>query len=271
MHCHYMGKKMKAEACSPSKTRRKFSCYLDHEIIQLKEQYNKMFKDKIVVQTPREIWLELVEKIPQCDRESCWSKKLNVKTRRFAPQHPSSWNNNINEWLSSTEITDVMKQYEEAYPEFKYLGPAPSDYNFLENGQCVWPELCKFNVTTLPKTITKVGIVFNLDTHDGPGTHWVGVFIDVPKKVMYYFDSTGEKINKNIRVLYDQIKGQDSKYTLVENAPKEHQMGGSECGVYVLYFIIMMIHKPDFSIFKSDRAFTDKHMEKFRKRLFNDA
>ena len=33
----------------------------------------------------------------------------------FAPEAPKSWNKNPNEWLSSTDILKVMKQYEKAY------------------------------------------------------------------------------------------------------------------------------------------------------------
>jgi len=261
---------MKVETCSPSKTKRNFSCYFNEDLHVLKNQYNKTVKHKpIRAKNPKDIWIELSKRFTNCQKESCFAETLNVKLNRFAPKHPSSWNKNKNEWLSSSDITNVLKQYEKAYPEFKYLGPSPSDYFFIENGDCVWKELCNLNVTTLPSHITKIGIVFNLDLHDGPGTHWVSVFIHVPKKIMYYFDSAGDEIHKNIKHLYDQIKSQDSQYKLVQNYPKEHQMGSTECGMYVLFFIIMMIHNPNFSLFKNGSAFTDKNMEKFRKKFFN--
>jgi hypothetical protein len=263
-------KKIIHETCSPSKKTRKFSCYFDEDLHQLKQTYNKTVKIKpITSKDPKDIWLDLSSRLSNCKKESCFSESLNVKLDRFAPKAPASWKKNKNEWLSSSEINKVMKQYEKAYSEFRYIGPAPSDYFFIENNQCVWKELCDLNVTKLPPHVTKIGIVFNLDVHDGPGTHWVAVFIHVPKKVMYYFDSAGEEIHKNIKKLHDQLVSQDPKYKLVQNYPKEHQMGTSECGMYVLFFIIMMIHNPNFSLFKSGRAFTDKNMEKFRKKFFN--
>ena len=259
------------ETCSPSKTKRNFSCYFDQDLHQLKHVYNKTRKhNPIKSKTPQQIWIDLNNRLTHCKKESCFSETLNVKINRFAPKHPASWHKNKNEWLSSSDIDAVLKQYEKAYSEFKYIGPSPSDYFFIENNECVWKELCDLNVTKLPPSITKIGIVFNLDKHDGPGTHWVAVFIYVPKKVMYYFDSAGEAIHKNIKKLHDQIHSQDSAYKLVQNYPKEHQMGTTECGMYVLFFIIMMINQPNFSLFKSGRAFTDKNMEKFRKKFFNE-
>jgi len=261
---------MKVETCSPSKTKRNFSCYFNQDLDLLKNKYNKTIKHKpIKAKNPKDIWLELSKRFNHCQKESCFAETLNVKLNRFAPKHPSSWNKKKNEWLSSSDITNVLKQYEKAYPEFKYLGPSPADYFFIENGECVWKELCDLDVTKLPSHITKIGIIFNLDLHDGPGTHWVAVFIHVPKKTMYYFDSAGEEIDKNIKHLYHQIKKQDSTYKLVQNYPKEHQMGSTECGMYVLFFTIMMIHNPNFLLFKNGRAFTDKNMEKFRNKFFN--
>jgi hypothetical protein len=118
----------------------------------------------------------------------------------FAPKSPESWKKNNNEWLSTSDIQSVLTQYEKAYPEFKFIGPCASDYYFMENGQCVSPELCNLNVNTEPHKY--IGIVFNLDVHDGPGTHWVSVFIDLPKQTIYYFDSGGDPIHQNIQKTY---------------------------------------------------------------------
>ena len=37
---------MKAETCSPSKTKRNFSCYFNQDLDLLKNQYNKTVKHK---------------------------------------------------------------------------------------------------------------------------------------------------------------------------------------------------------------------------------
>ena len=51
---------------------------------------------------------------------------------------PESWKKKPNEWLSSVDITKVMKQYGSAYRDFEFLGPSPIDYDTHKyNGECV--------------------------------------------------------------------------------------------------------------------------------------
>lgn len=260
-------KEIKQEVCAPSKTKKKYSCYTSGDLKQLKRKYNKTHREKIRVDSPTEIWKQLMEKMP-CQKESCLASSLQLNVDRFAPKSPAEWKKNPNSWLSSDDITKVLIQYEKAFPHFLYIGPSPSDFYFRENGTCAWEELCRFDVTKLTKT-NKVGIVFNLDVHDGPGTHWVAVFIDVASKKMYYFDSTGEEIHENIYKFYEKVKGQDPGYALIQNSPLEHQFGNTECGMYVLFFLIVMLQTNQFSYFKRKKTFSDKSMEKLRTQFFN--
>ena len=49
-------------------------------------------------------------------------------------------------WLNSTDIENIMQQYEDAYPNFEFIGPSPIDFDkVLMNNKCVWDELCKLN------------------------------------------------------------------------------------------------------------------------------
>jgi hypothetical protein len=258
---------MKPEVCSPSKTRKVFSCYSNKDLHKLKNKYNKTNRNKIKSSSPKQIWKELMKHM-ECEKESCIASKLNIKSYNFAPKSPLEWKKNPTTWLSSTEITDVLTQYELAYPNFKYIGPSPADFYFRENGTCVWEELCKFNVKEMKKTKTRVGIVFNLDTHEGDGTHWVAIFMDLLARKMYYFDSTGEEIDEHIRKFYDKVNAQEP-YTLIQNHPTEHQFGNTECGMYTLFFIIIMIHTNKFSLFTNKRVFSDKSMVALRKKIFN--
>ena len=65
---------------------------------------------------------------------------------------------------------NVMKQYEDAYKCFKFIGPTPIDYDYKEssilgNEKCVTEELCKFILDEMiTKKYSKIGIIFNLDT-----------------------------------------------------------------------------------------------------------
>jgi hypothetical protein len=259
------------EVCAPSKFKRSYTCYSKKDIHALKRRYNRTHRKKIKQKKTFRIWKDLLNNL-NCQKESCISEKLHIKTTRFSPKHPSEWDTNPTAWLSSTDITNALTQYERAYPEFRYIGPSPADFYFRENGTCVWEELCRFNVHTTALKKTKVGIIFNLDTHEGGGTHWVAIFMDLVKKIMYYFDSTGVSMKEepHIYKFYEKVKKQDPQYKLVENHPVEHQFGNTECGIYVLFFTILMIQTGDFSMFKNkQRIFTDNAMIKLRKKLFN--
>jgi hypothetical protein len=218
----------------------------------------------------------------ECSNEICFMEKLvdshndteKFKKEFFAPIAPKSWNNNINEWLSNIDIANVLTQYEEAYPEFKFIGPSPIDFNDYVHNSCVYPELCNLNVKELyNKGIRKFGIVFNLSHHNEKGSHWVSLFTDLNKKFVFYFDSCGDKIPKEIDELVKKIVSQskeigiqlteDSSYKFV------HQKGGTECGMYALYFIINLIEGLKTKEYFKTYRIPDKEVESFRHFYFN--
>ena len=86
---------------------------------------------------------------------------------------------------------------------------------------------------------------------------------------MYYFDSTGSSIHSepHIHKFYEKVKEQDPSYLLIENKV-EHQKGNTECGMYTLFFIIVMLQSGKFSYFQKN-VFPDKSMVTLRKKLFN--
>ena len=103
--------------------------------------------------------------------------------KSFKPIKPKSWNSNKFEWLSTTDIENVIKQYENEYPNFRFIGAVPIDFDSTYGvGQCIVNELCKINLKKmLLAKIFQIGIVFNLDKHDQDGSHWVSMFIDLKK------------------------------------------------------------------------------------------
>ena len=61
----------------------------------------------------------------------------------------------------------------------------------------------------------------------------------------------------------------DVDFKFEENHPYEHQRGDTECGMYVLYFIIeILTGKRGYNFFTSQKI-TDDEMEKYRKIFFN--
>lgn len=254
-------RRLKSINCNPgikNKTIKKGSCMTKKSLLELKKSFNENHKDnKIYAHKPKDIWRELKNKIKDCNREDCWLKELNDKTRRellreqlFVPKQPSKWKDHPNTWLSNVDILKVLKQYEGAYPEFEFIGPTPIDFDSkpeVYNNQCVWKDLCAFNLKDKIGKKKKIGIIFNLDKHNEPGSHWTSLFIDLEKDFVFYLDSAGDKMPGEVDVLVKRIIEQGlyldipKKMTFYENYPFVHQEENTECGMYSLYFIITML------------------------------
>jgi len=276
-------------SCSPSskkKHNKPYSCLSDEILYKLKQMWNDRHPDAYIhTKNTEQIWNTLKQNMSNvCNKESCWLKQEFTKGQmkhlldnEFAPKSPDEWKKNPNEWLSSVDIMTVMKQYEDTFKCFNFIGPSPIDYDFKkEGGTCVWDELCNLSLKDeIKRGINKLGIIFNLDRHYQPGSHWVSLFINIKKGIIFYFDSAGAKIPKQIMKLVDNIIEQGkhlaTPITLVfdQNYPKEHQYGDTECGVYSLFFIIHMLEDKIDGQYLKKNILNDKFMENFRNVFFN--
>ena len=280
-------KKITKLQCSPNPDKKEndFTCYTKEDLYKLQKLWNLRHPDDpIEGQNIADIWSKLQKKLENvCDKESCWLKQSFVKKQdredmmeSFAPVAPVSWKKKPNEWLSSTEIIDVMRQYEKAYRCFVFLGPSPIDYDTRKlYGECIWQELCDFNLKEqIENGKKKIGIIFNLDPHYKPGSHWVSLFINVKKKQIYYFDSAGESVPANIKKFADEVTKQGKSlginFKFDQNHPVEHQYGNTECGIYAIYFIVHMLEDKINSYYLKNHILKDKYIEKFRKIYFNE-
>jgi hypothetical protein len=281
-------KTLKKVNCSPYSelNSTKNTCYTNNDLIKLKDLWNSRHSDNIIKSDcPNKIHELLTEKLSRiCDKESCWLNKImnrdeikkNNFLKVFAPKSPVEWKSNPNEWLSSSDITNVMRQYEKAYKCFSFIGPSPIDFdNRKLYGKCVWEELCNFNLGDyIDDKKNKIGIIFNTDPHYLDGSHWVSLFINIKKKIIFYFDSVGTKIPSEIKLFIERVKKQGALYNISfkyeSNYGFAHQKSNTECGVYSLYFIVQLL-KDTKSVkdFKT-KKFHDKYIEKFRKIYFNE-
>lgn len=275
---------MKPLQCSPNPKKVDFTCYSEANLYKLRDLWNARHPDvQIKSNDLKTIWTFLQENLHNvCSKESCWLKQQFVDTKdskelaeAFAPVAPASWKKKPNEWLSSTDILKVMKQYEKAYKCFEFMGPSPIDYDSkMLYGECVWQELCEFNLQEqMNRGKTKIGIIFNLDPHYKSGSHWVSMFINIKKRSIFYFDSAGEKVPPEIMKLANTIISQGKslglQFLFDQNHPVEHQYGNTECGIYSLFFIVHMLEDKITSHYLKTHILKDKYMEKFRKVYFN--
>jgi hypothetical protein len=276
--------------CSPKPKRElnDFTCYTNKDLIYLRDHWNARHPDvKIHSNSPKEIHKQLSEHLKDvCNNEACWLKQKTIfgqieseLTDSFAPESPPEWNKNPNEWLSSTDIIKVMKQYEKAYKCFDFIGPTPINFNTRKlYGECVWEELCNFNLEKFVKNkITKIGIIFNTDPDYKPGQHWISMFINIKKGKIFFFDSTGDSPPKEVKDLIKKIIVQGSKlvkpihFKVDSNKGVEHQYGNTECGIYSIFFIVHMLEDKLTEHYLKTHILKDKFIEQFRHIYFNNS
>lgn len=275
--------------CSPenhNKALNSFTCYSDQDLHKLRDLWNARHPDRpIQTNDSKEIW-KIIKSHYQttCNKESCWIKQIvkNPKLEKelmdsFAPESPDDWKKNPNEWLSSVDIMQVMKQYEKKYKCFDFMGPSPIDYDTHKlYGECVWEELCHFNLADQIKNgKTKIGIIFNTDPHYKGGSHWISLFINIKKGTIFFFDSAGDKIPDQIMKFVNNVIEQGHSlnkridFTFDQNYPVEHQYGNTECGIYSLFFIVHMLEDKITSHYLKTHILKDDYMQNFRKVYFN--
>jgi hypothetical protein len=265
----------KSMNCNPvvdDKTAVKGSCYTEDALNEIKDAYNDSHEREIHITAtdPKYIWLELRKRLTDCKAEDCWLSLIkNPDTRRkldnimFAPDQPNEWNQDPIAWLSNYDIAAVLRQYEKSHTHFKLLGPTAIDYDTrLGDGKCVWNDLCKLSLSELMADgKRKLGVVFNLDKHYQSGSHWVSMFVDLDRHVIFYYDSAVNPVPREVSRLKNEIirqgKALDTpiRFNYIQN-DYSHQTTNTECGMYCLFFIITWLTE------EIDRRVASKHASK---------
>lgn len=264
--------------CSPTHENGGYTCYSKESLVKIAKAYNASHKDKIrLKQNKSDLWYAIRKKLSsKCDTEECWADQPYVKALRndeidyftFRPKKPIEWRKNKYTWLSTIEIDDVMRQYEAANKDFAFLGTVPSDCP--SDIRC---ELSNLNIPSMFKNgIKKIAMVYNLDTHNKPGSHWVAIYGDLVGGELIYHDSYGGYAPKNItRFLHsvrDSMKASGHPMKIRYNK-RRHQRGGSECSLYSIVFILSMLYGYTLKEWEKKRI-PDRLMNEFRDYFFRD-
>jgi len=308
-----MKNKFNDKKCAPGVKYEDGSCFSHNSLLEIAKEYNIKFpnKEKINVKLSKP---ELVEKIniifkDNCTDQVCWKNQKLVKlinneeihNGTFVPEGPEG----KYEWLSTTDINDVLEQYQNVHKDFLFLGAVPYDFEDLPS---LGIATLNFKQLMLEGK-TKIGLVINLDEHYKSGSHWVALYTDLLKNQIYYFDSVakGPKkrikkfVNKITKFLYEKnfkrkinitsikkklkiISKKKNKSYLINNDIDlknllnsnfdikfnniQHQFKNSECGVYSINFIIRLVNGESFNnIIKN--ITDDETMNKYRQAIFS--
>ena len=230
-------------------------------LLRLRDEWNQRFpkhKIPLTIHRKERLWEELRLRLKHqyaCASEYCAVEELadaSLKDQTkgyFRPKKPEAWNSNPTEWHDSVTLANVMQQYEEAYPHFEFIGPTPIDFDAQSSGgwgTCVLEELCKLDLAAMKAAgKTAIGIIFNLDPHDRPGSHWVCAYIDLAIMAAYYYDSYGYEPGPEIRRLLRRCREQGCKQIIWNDI--RHQRKKSECGTYCLIMLISLLKGRSFA------------------------
>ena len=263
--------------CLPTKRNTSISCYSYNTLLKIATNYNKYYANKIIIERNKQkLWDNIKQKLEtECKKEWCWKDQQilkNIKNHRnldvFRPHMPKDWYTNINSWLDTNNINDVMKQYENKYNTFAYLGTVPSDCP-----EDIYCELTNVDYLKLKKkNIKKIGIIYNLDKHNQGGSHWVALFIDQTNNIptIEYYDSYGTMPNNLIKKYIHSIKDNYNKNNInchcIYN-DRRHQYGGSECGMFSMFYIINRLNGISMDDITKEKI-KDKEMEELRYKLY---
>ena len=212
-----------------------------------------------------------------CTTQKCWGRQnfvqyMDAKARdefikyTHRPKSPEG----KFEWLNTYDINNIMAQYEIKYIDFKFFGAVPMDFAELPS-----LEISKVDYDKYYKNgKTKLGVIFNLDNHDDPGSHWTAMFTDFEKGCIFYFDSYGIKPESRVRALMrQQTKFMESKGISIHEIridynKVQHQKEDSECGVYSVNFLIRQARGDDFDKLCTN-PIPDKQINKCRRVYFD--
>jgi hypothetical protein len=285
--------------CSPEKlnsSKKTKTCYSKKHLIIIAEQYNATHPKNKITHIKNKTISQLLENLEMRLKihQSKWMDMFFVANinqdikeemeESFRPEPPTSWLQNNSEWLSNIDIQEVIEQYEDEYKSFHFLGVHPVDFSFIpeNSSQCISTVLCNFELEEyLKKKYNKVCIIFNLDKHDGPGSHWVTLMCGLSPKLKnfgcYFIDSNStpppieivlfmEKIDKQIHNHYKIETAK--KFELIRNR-RRFQYENSECGMFSIYFTVQFITTScTFTEIISQNIDDDK-VRKLRKQFFN--
>lgn len=269
--------------CAPNKKFMDGSCISLDILIEMAKAYNHTdsknpIKLSTTVETlnPKKYKLYLLNEFSKrldkvCDNQRCWVKqdfiekmnqnsKEDLKINTYRPAGPEGKFS----WLNTININEVMTQYQNKDPSFKYLGAVPIDFDDLP-----MLNISNLNFKELYKEeIRKLGIVFNLDKHYQQGSHWVSLFANFDKGEIYFFDSYGIKpkleIRRLMRRLATFIKDDLKKPPIVDYNRIRFQKDNNSCGLYSSYFIISMLEGKSFQDLLRKEKTNDEMMQKLR-------
>jgi hypothetical protein len=292
-------KNQKQLYCSPERFemgQKDNTCMSVNELQSIAKEYNKskVAKQDRKVQVSsnkKKLVKQLQEKLgSSCGvADHCWVQqdfvseetKQKILEKAFRPLKPKTWYDNRQTWLNTFDILKVMKQYEDKYTDFAFLGVFPIDFASNDHyGNCVSQTMCEFSLKKfVDKGKKRFGMVLNLDKHDENGSHWVAVYCNLqPQRKnfgIYYYDSVAYPPPPEVARFMQQVEKDSYNLFTKKTADKfamrynkiQKQFSNYDCGVFSEVFLTQVLKNVSFDDI-CQRMHTDEHINKLRDVLY---
>lgn len=263
------------------------TCYTKEQLEAIASRYNEASPlAKIPTNTTKALLLRNLKHRLSASEDKWihmdFMKTINTELRnelieQFRPTKPKSWYHNDRTWLNTLDIANVMKQYENKYRTFKFMGVHPIDFTYKYDGvNCISKEICGFNLNKFIRSGYKqCGFILNLDKHYEPGSHWVSVYCglhpSLPNFGCYYIDSAASnaptEVLEFVKTMSEHVRAHyplktSKKFETLQNS-KRFQFKNTECGMFSMYFITEFLQRKPFKEIIRTRVDDDK-VHKFR-------
>jgi hypothetical protein len=271
--------------CAPIRDGKfKKGCLSKQELLSIAKLLPDEDSISIAKMSRQKIQKKLAEKLPDCgEDEMCWMENSELSTSKlvnfFKPDAPFHWFTDKNAWLSNFDILAILNQYEIKFKDFKFIGVFPLDFEKLKCDTTNAMAQCQF-FDHARYTQKRFAMVLNLSKHNQRGTHWVAVFFDLNKNSkqhgVFFYDSYATKPPQLVNTFIKNIR-QNLGYPIkTASNTYVHQHKGTECGVFVMNFIIKslqnknMTHIEICNMIRAEQTDKkDENIHKERARLFN--
>ena len=130
-----------AKYCAPGKGD-SVSCFSLASLEKIANEWNvKNAGNKIKFSRNKKVlWNRIKEKmrsITNCPNEWCWldtdllknMKDPEILEKSFRPKMPFPWKKDIETWLNTLDIANVLEQYPLKFRDFEFIGPVPLDFD----------------------------------------------------------------------------------------------------------------------------------------------
>lgn len=287
--------------CSPSRHEMGLqhkTCMTTKELREVAKGYNDFVEKKalpkskkVALTADKDILVkQMSERLTRCGQgDHCWVQqsfvpsevKNRILKKAFRPLKPDAWYKNRQTWLNTYDILKVMKQYEERYNDFLFLGVFPIDFQGKdEYGQCIVNDMCGFHISKmLEKGKKRFGMVLNLDRHDQSGSHWVAVYCNMSSRRknfgIYYYDSVSNPPPKEVASFMKGVEKQSydvfskkvaNKFAMRYNKIQK-QFDNYDCGVFSEVFLTQILKDIPFD-YVCQNMKTDNEINKLRDVLY---